>query len=296
MSWRLRRQDLCHHLAALGVSRLLLNHSPFRPQWIVMMPLWHLFFWEMDFSKYGVPDLDEPSSPVPDFEQVPVEFVHDAEPLDYDPDAGNSTQPPVISQDFVTLGWAAPLANRNAVAKCRAFGVPVLRFHSDRAKEFQSLRLVRWLAEQSIHVTKSAPEDPAANGTAESAVKEIKRLARRCLLSGELSSSLWLLAVRQASEQLWRSALSQLGCPTRPLLAFGTVVEARSREWLKRADKQWSPRTLPGRLVGPAPQTPSAYVALLANDTLCISSSVHPITAVSGRYRLPMLCLLVRFS
>ena len=146
-----------------------------------------------------------------------------------------------------------------AVARCKAYGVPVLRFHSDRAKEFQSGRLLRWLAEQSIHSTKSAPEDPAANGTAESAVKEIKRSARRSLLSARLASAYWPLAVRQASELSWRAALQQLGCPVRPLLAFGARVQARSREWLKRSDKQWGPRTLPGQLVGPAPQTPSAY-------------------------------------
>ena len=95
--------------------------------------------WEMDFSKYGVPDLDEPSSPILDFKQVPVEFVHDAEPLDDDPGTGNSTQPPVISQDFVTLRWAEPLANRNAdglrlsvmqaVAKRRAFGLLAFLFY-----------------------------------------------------------------------------------------------------------------------------------------------------------------------
>ena len=168
-----------------------------------------------------------------------------------------------------------------SIAKCKAFGVPVLRFHTDRAKEFQSAKLLRWLAEQSMRATKSAPEDPQANGTAESAVKELKRAARRSLLSSGLASNHWPLAIRQASELLWRAALSQLGCPTRPLLAFGTRVQARSREWLKRSDKQWDQRTLPGRLVGPAPQTSSAYVVLLDDAQLYISSSVHPVSTLS---------------
>ena len=240
---------------------------------------------DMEFSRDGVPDLDVDPLPAPC--QSEIHFLDESLPPE-EPQ-GN---PDALDRDFVTLRWAEPLKNRSAdqlrlvimqpIAKCKAFGVPVLRFHSDRAKEFQSVRLLRWLAEQSIHSTKSAPEDPAANGTAESAVKEIKRSARRSLISSGLPSSCWPLAVRQASELLWRSCLSKLGCPTRPLLAFGTKVQARSREWIKRSDKQWGPKTLSGQLVGPAPQTSSAYVVLLDDDHLYISSSVHPITPVSG--------------
>ena len=253
----------------------------------------------MEFSRDGVPDLSDPqvsqhvsgSSSKVDPASAPIDFLDGAGLPAESPDA------PVLNREFVTLRWAEPLLSRSAdnlrlvvmqsVAKCKAFGIPVLRFHSDRAKEFQSAKLVRWLAEQSIHVTKSAPEDPQANGTAESAVKEIKRTARRSLISSGLSSLHWPLAVRQASELLWRSALAHLGCPVRPLLAFGTRVEARSREWLKRPDKQWGPRTLQGRLVGPAPQTPSAYLVLLDDGHLYISSSVHPVTVVADPLAAP---------
>ena len=245
----------------------------------------------MQFSRDGVPDLSDPAvaplAPDPqDAESsmsVPVDFIQEPDVPDKPSDGS-----PMPNREFITLRWAEPLKSRSAdqlrlvimqsVAKCKAFGIPILRFHSDRAKEFQSAKLLRWLAEQSIHCTKSAPEDPQANGTAESAVKELKRAARRCLLSSDLASHYWPLAVRHASELLWRSALSKLGCPVRPLLAFGTKVEARNREWLIRSDKQWGPRSLPGRLVGPAPQTPSAYLVLLEDGQLYVSSSVHPVT------------------
>ena len=36
-------------------------------------------------------------------------------------------------------------------------------------------------------------------------------------------------------------------------------------------------RTIKGRLVGPAPQTVSAYVVLLEDDSLYISSSIYPL-------------------
>ena len=255
---------------------------------------------EMEFSRDGVPDLgDAPaslpaSSPsgAPGASADPVDFIQDPEV-----DSKLLAENPLLTRGFVTLRWAEPLQGRSAdqlrlvimqsIAKCKAFGIPVLRFHTDRAKEFQSVKLLRWLAEQSIHATKSAPEDPAANGTAEASVREIKRSARRCLLSSGLPSVYWPLAVRHASELSWRLSLARLGCPTRPLLAFGTKVEARSREWIKRSDKQWSQRTLSGQLVGPAPHTPSAYVVLLGNGHLYISSSVHPVTSASHSLASP---------
>ena len=255
---------------------------------------------EMEFSRDGVPDLcDAPaflpassSLGAPGVSADPDDFMQDPEP-----DGKPPAEAPLLNREFVTLRWAEPLQGRSAdplrlvimqsIARCKAFGIPVLRFHTDRAKEFQSIKLLRWLAEQSIHATKSAPEDPAANGTAEASVREIKRSARRCLLSSGLPSAYWPLAVRHASELSWRLSLARLGCPTRPLLTFGIKVEARSREWIKRSDKQWSQRTLSGQLVGPAPHTPSAYVVLLDDGHLYISSSVHPVTSTSHSLASP---------
>ena len=196
--------------------------------------------------------------------------------------------PPVCARRFVTLTWADLLPNRKeasvrfaamrAIARLRAAGIPVLRWHADRAKEYMSSRLSTWLASQKIYETKTAPEDHAANGRAEVGVRELKRAARRCLLGSGLPSSLWPLAIRHAAEQFWRRALSQLGAPHRPMLAFGTKVQAKNREWKRRDDKAWGPRTVSGVLVGSAPQTLSAYVVRLADGTLYVSSSVYPVT------------------
>ena len=130
------------------------------------------------------------------------------------------------------------------------------------------MRLSEWLASQGIYETKTSPEDHASNGAAEVTVT--------------LPSSLWPLAVRQASEQTWRRVLSRLGAPSRPLLAFGTRVQAKNREWKRRDDKTWGARTVPGVIVGPAPQTLSAYVVRLMDGKLYISSSVHPVPAVAA--------------
>ena len=124
------------------------------------------------------------------------------------------TEPPVLDRKFITLTWAEPLPGRGesylrlaimqAVARLRACGIPVLRWHSDRAKEFSSKRLAEWMKTQGILDTKSTPEHHEASGRAEAAVREIKGLARRCLLSARLPSALWPLAIRQASERSWR--------------------------------------------------------------------------------------------
>ena len=180
------------------------------------------------------------------------------------------------------------MAVMRAISRLRASGIPALRWHSDRAKEYASRKLQEWLTTQGVLTTMSAPEDHAANGRAEVAVREIKRAARRCLISANMASSLWPLAVRHASEQGWRRVLGRLGAPSRPLLPFGTRVQAKNREWKCRHDKAWGARTVAGRLVGPAPHTLSAYVVQLHDGTLYVSSSVHPLpdpAAPKPRYR-----------
>ena len=76
-------------------------------------------------------------------------------------------EPPVLDRKFITLTRAQPLPGRReshlrlaimqAVARLRACGIPILRWHSDRAKEFSSKRLAEWMKTQGIVDTKSAP-------------------------------------------------------------------------------------------------------------------------------------------
>ena len=160
-----------------------------------------------------------------------------------------------------------------AIARLRSNGIPVLRFHSDRAREFLSPKLAEWLARQRVHETKSAPEDHASNGAAEVAVREVKRAARQCLLAAGLEARYWPLAVRQAGEQMWRQAMLAIGAPVRPLHPFGTPIQTRLR---LRQRSAWGPRAVPGRLVGPAPQTLTSYLVLLPDHQLYISSAIYP--------------------
>ena len=224
-----------------------------------------------------------PGQPVT-FPDVEADFLA-PDKADVEKPSPYAAEPPVVQRSFVRLTWAEPLQGRSepglrmavmrAISRLRASGIPVLRWHSDRAKEYASRKLQEWLTTQGVLTTMSAPEDHAANGRAEVAVREIKRAARRCLISANMASSLWPLAVRHASEQGWRRVLGRLGAPSRPLLPFETRVQAKNREWKCRHDKAWGARTVAGRLVGPAPHTLSAYVVQLHDGTLYVSSPVQ---------------------
>ena len=67
---------------------------------------------------------------------------------------------------------------------------------------------------------------------------------------------------------MWRQAMIALGFSVRPLHPFGTL-RLRQRS-------TWGPRTSPGLLVGPAPQTLSSYLVLLTDKQLYISSAIYP--------------------
>ncbi|OLP95354.1 hypothetical protein AK812_SmicGene22530 [Symbiodinium microadriaticum] len=145
--------------------------------------------------------------------------VSAAVPLEFN--SKNPQRPPPLSSEpdasgcsFVTLSWAEPLRTRQAfamqlavmraVAHLRAHGIPCFRFHSDRAREFLGDALERFLAEQGIFSTRTAPEDHAANGASEVAIRELKRAARKALLASNLDSSHWPTAIRHVGEVAWR--------------------------------------------------------------------------------------------
>ncbi|OLP82649.1 hypothetical protein AK812_SmicGene36686 [Symbiodinium microadriaticum] len=100
--------------------------------------------------------------------------------------------------------FAMQLAVMRAVARLRAHVIPCFRFHSDRAREFLGDALERFLAEQGIFSTRTAPEDHAANGSSEVAIRELKRSARKALLESNLDSSHWPTAIRHVGEVAWR--------------------------------------------------------------------------------------------
>ena len=60
-------------------------------------------------------------------------------------------------------------------ARIRALGVPVLRLHTDRAKEFLSRPVRQWCREMQMVQTLSSGDDPKSNGRVEAELHQLKR-------------------------------------------------------------------------------------------------------------------------
>ena len=200
-----------------------------------------------------------------------------------------SSSPPLPQEDksshqrWVTLQWAEPLQSRKAfyvqlsvmraVSRLRANGIPEMRFHNDRAREFLSPKLAEWLARQRIYGTKSAPEDHASNGAAEVCVRQ---------LNGQPGNAYWPLVSRPDIGR-WQFAMRANSFGVMPwchwVLRCGlctlSALPLKNRLRLRQRST-WSPRTVPGRLVGPAPQTLSSYLVLLPDKQLYISAAIYP--------------------
>ena len=158
-------------------------------------------------------------------------------------------------------GKGATLAVQSVVNKLEALGLPVHRYHSDRAKELRTTVLLSWMKQQGIHVTSTPGEAPSGN-RAELAVQNLKGFVRKLLHASKLDKSLWPLALLHATARNWAVFMESLGIPQPHLLPFGTKVHARCRS-RSGYDSQWGARTAEGIFVGPAPNVSGGYLVLL---------------------------------
>ncbi len=81
-------------------------------------------------------------------------------------------------------------------------GQRVVRVHSDRGSEFVNSTLRQALQSRKIHQTLTRGYNPQANGTAESAVKQMKAMIRRLLVHAALDLRWWAYAALHACEVL----------------------------------------------------------------------------------------------
>lgn len=155
-----------------------------------------------------------------------------------------------------TLTLAMPLVNRKAqaivdgvaqmYARLRALQIPVMRIHTDRAKEFVSQSFRRWTRSRGIYQTYTAGDEATGNARTERAIGLIKARARVMLQAAKADFEKWPLAIRQAGEELFRSQLRQLGVPAPEMLAFG-----KRKAWHRRGES-WGNPMQQARVWGPA--------------------------------------------
>ena len=135
-------------------------------------------------------------------------------------------------------------------SRLRQLGLPVMRLHSDRAREFIAAPLRRWAQHRDIVLTKTAGDDYKANGRCEAELGVTKRAIRTVISAGKYSINLWPLVAKHVGERRLRAQLRTCGYPVGDLLKFGTQAFALRKWWQSRYD-QWRDIREPVLVLGP---------------------------------------------
>lgn len=189
-----------------------------------------------------------------------------------------------------SLTFGVPLKSREAsdvvaavaqvYSKVRAMQLPVVRIHSDRAKEFSGGKFQKWCRDRDLYHTMSPGDEPQSNARAEREVGMVKARMRTALRAGGAPDHFWPLAFRFGVEQRHRQQLQALGIQCPSLLPLGCKAIARRKTWHQRADPfRWP--TLRVKLWGPASgMTASSMQWILRGrprgQVLSIDSCLHP--------------------
>ena len=113
----------------------------------------------------------------------------------------------------------------------RSDGFPVHTVHTDRGREFSNHRMRSWLKSRGIQHSMNGGQDPQANGRAERAVGEVKRMVRRILHSAGMAVLWWPMALRYLME----TARLRRKDEEKAIPGFGQKVLVKKRIWRQRA-------------------------------------------------------------
>ena len=157
------------------------------------------------------------------------------------------------------LTFAVPMQSRHSrevvravqevYMRLRTLQLPVLRLHSDRAREFTGVKLRDWCTQRDILQTSTAGDESAGNGRCESELGIIQAQTRVQLRAAGLEANWWPLALRHTVEQRQRDQLASMGITLPPLIPFGTECYAKLKRWHRR---DWDHPFEKIRVLGPA--------------------------------------------
>ena len=157
------------------------------------------------------------------------------------------------------LTFAVPMQSRHSREVVRAvqevymhlrtLQLPVLRLHSDRAREFTGVKLRDWCTQRDILQTSTAGDESAGNGRCESELGIIQAQTRVQLRAAGLEANWWPLALRHTVEQRQRDQMASMGITLPPLIPFGTECFAKLKRWHRR---DWDHPFEKIRVLGPA--------------------------------------------
>ncbi|CAE7404103.1 GIP [Symbiodinium sp. CCMP2592] len=139
--------------------------------------------------------------------------------------------------------------------RIRTLGLPIVRLHSDRAREFRVKPLRRWCRDRDIYQTYTEGLAPSQNAAAESHVKWLKGKARLHLQDAELDKELWPCAMKHACKLHNARELGEKA----PEIRFGAVVWVKSKKDRGPFDPRWER----GVYMGPADDVREGHVVRL---------------------------------
>ena len=133
---------------------------------------------------------------------LPVEEEHPWETVRCDYEAPS---------DLARLVFCVPLHNNRSAEvldalqqvyiELRSLNLPVLRFHTDRGREFCNAKVRAWFHHRGVRTTTREANAPQQNGTAEQAIRRLKARARTLLRQAKAGSELWPCAMATAATQ-----------------------------------------------------------------------------------------------
>lgn len=187
--------------------------------------------------------------------------------------------------EVANLTQTLPLRSRNArdvvqatgliYTRLRSLGIPVMRVHHDRAKEFLSSEFKRWIAVRDLLQSTTAGDEPQTNGRVEAELNVVRGLARTYLKSASLPNSYWPLAIRAASESRFRAQLRGFGLQVPDIIPFGCRALAQQKRWHRTSD--WQAPSQMVTLLGPAADmtmTSGGYFAELPNGKFIRTTAI----------------------
>ena len=141
---------------------------------------------------------------------------------------------------------------------------PVLRIHSDQAREFLSQVVMEWLMQHNIKQTFTSTGDPSSNGAAERWIDLVKVKATVLLASRYLPTAFWCYAVPWVAYTYNQKTLGQV--PKTSIPEFGQLILIRTKR-----DNKLQERAELGIMMGSYPQIPHGVIAVTVQRNKTIS-------------------------
>ncbi|OLP75490.1 Copia protein [Symbiodinium microadriaticum] len=163
-------------------------------------------------------------------------------------------------------------AAQDIFLRLRAEGLPILRVHSDRARELRAVALKRWFLERGAYSTYTEGQTPQANGRAEAAVRYVKTQAKKLLTTSGLPMSTWPLAMSYAT---WAQRQKVL-YPSKEILPFGVGVHVRAKVYGTGGRYDLTSRWTRGRYVGPSSDVNDGSVIFLDKRSYLTTVQMRP--------------------